>query len=144
MPPEDRLGLDIKRAEQELIAAKSAAVKPAGLTVPQYAALLGLSGSPGISAAALARACLVTPQAMNVVLKNLQERGLVERTPHPWHGNVLETRLTREGSEAFTAADERAVAIERRIEGEFSAAERELLRSLLARAVSAIRDDGGA
>ncbi|MEV0096217.1 MarR family transcriptional regulator [Streptomyces sp. NPDC050738] len=142
MPPEDRLGLDIKRAEQELIAAKSAALKTAGLSVPQYAALFGLSGSPGISAAALARACLVTPQAMNVVLKNLEERGLVERTPHPWHGNVLETRLTSRGSEAFEAADVLAVAIERRISGEFNPGERELLRSLLARAVAAIRDDG--
>ncbi|MFD4524048.1 MarR family winged helix-turn-helix transcriptional regulator [Streptomyces sp. NPDC058470] len=141
MPPEDRLGLDIKRAEQELIAAKSAAVKTVGLTVPQYAALLGLNGSPGISAAALARACLVTPQAMNVVLKNLHERGLVARTPHPWHGNVLHTQLTREGIEAFEAADVRAVEIERRISGAFSPEERELLRSLLTRAVSAIRDD---
>lgn len=141
MPPEDRLGLDIKRAEQELIAAKSAVVKTAGLTVPQYAALLGLNGSPGISAAALARACLVTPQAMNVVLKNLHERGLVARTPHPWHRNVLETQLTRKGIEASEAADVRAVEIERRISDQFSPEERELLRSLLARAVSAIRDD---
>ncbi|MFC4957971.1 MarR family winged helix-turn-helix transcriptional regulator [Streptomyces mauvecolor] len=139
MPPEERLGFDIKRAEQELIAAKSAAVKAAGLTVPQYAALFGLSGAPGISAAALARACLVTPQAMNVVLKNLEERGLVERTPHPWHRNVLETRLTEKGCTALATADERAVAIERRIERAFTAEERELLRSLLGRAVAAIR-----
>lgn len=49
MPAEERLGLDIKRAEQALIAAKQAAVRPAGLTVPQYAALLALAASPGIS-----------------------------------------------------------------------------------------------
>src|SRR3954447_7248619 len=84
MPAEERLGLDIKRAEQELIAAKQVAVRPAGLTVPQYATLYVLAANPGISAAALARACLVTPQAMTVVLKNLDAHGLVERTPHPW------------------------------------------------------------
>lgn len=58
----ERLGLDIKRAEQALMAAKSTALKDAGLTVAQYAALLALSDNPGISGAALARECLVTPR----------------------------------------------------------------------------------
>ncbi|MGW3345259.1 MarR family winged helix-turn-helix transcriptional regulator [Nonomuraea rubra] len=138
MPAEERLGLDIKRAEQALITAKQAAVRPAGLTVPQYAALLALAASPGISGAALARTCLVTPQAMTVVLKNLEERGLVERSPHPWHGNVLEIRLTETGRAALEAADERAVVIERAIAAEFSAEERETLRGLLARCSDAI------
>ena len=139
MPPEERLGMDLKRVEQELMAAKHAAVKVAGLTVPQYAALFALADSPGISAAALARACLVTPQAMAGVLKNLEERGLVERTPHQWHRNVLETRLTEDGHAALEAADERAVAIERRISEEFTSEERDTLRSLLARCSKAIQ-----
>ncbi|MFG6202693.1 MarR family winged helix-turn-helix transcriptional regulator [Nonomuraea sp. JJY05] len=138
MPADERLGLDIKRAEQALIAAKQAAVRPAGLTVPQYATLFALADNPGISGAALARACLVTPQAMTVVLKNLEERGLVERSPHPWHRNVLETRLTEAGRAALKAADERAVVIERAIAGEFSTEEREQLRVLLARCAGAI------
>jgi DNA-binding MarR family transcriptional regulator len=138
MPADERLGLDIKRAEQALIAAKQAAVRPAGLTVPQYATLFALADNPGISGAALARACLVTPQAMTVVLKNLEERGLIERSPHPWHRNVLETRLTEAGRAALKAADERAVVIEREIADEFSAVEREQLRGLLARCAEAI------
>src|SRR5436190_1549742 len=94
MPAAERLGSHIKRAEQALNATKHAVLKPAGLTVAQYAALLYLAERPGISAAALARACGVTPPTMNTVLKNLQERGLIERTPHEWHKNVLEIRLT--------------------------------------------------
>ncbi|MEU4574897.1 MULTISPECIES: MarR family transcriptional regulator [Nonomuraea] len=139
MPAQERLGLDIKRAEQELIAAKQVAVRAAGLTVPQYAALFALAGNPGISGAALARACLVTPQAMTVVLKNLEERGLVERTPHPWHRNVLETRLTEPGRVALETADARAVVIERAIADEFDDEERDTLRALLARCGEAIR-----
>ena len=142
MPPDQRLGMDLKRVEQELMAAKHAAVKVAGLTVPQYAALYGLADKPGISGAALARACAVTPQAMAGVLKNLEERGLVERTPHPWHRNVLETRLTDKGRVALDAADERAVAIERRIFEAFSAEERDTLRALMARFAAAIRAGG--
>ncbi|MEV1244650.1 MarR family winged helix-turn-helix transcriptional regulator [Nonomuraea sp. NPDC050022] len=138
MPAEERLGLDIKRAEQELIAAKQVAVRPAGLTVPQYATLYVLAANPGISAAALARACLVTPQAMTVVLKNLEARGMVERTPHPWHGNVLETRLTDAGRIALEEADERAVRIEQAIADELTAEERDTLRSLLRRCGAAI------
>jgi DNA-binding MarR family transcriptional regulator len=136
MSASERLGLDLKRAEQALMTAKHAALKP--LTVPQYAALFALSTSPGISAAALARACLVTPQAMTVLLKGLEERGLVERTPHPWHGNVLETRLTPAGLTAFETADEKAVAIERHLSEEFTEAERALFRSLLARCVTSL------
>ncbi|MBE1584925.1 MarR family winged helix-turn-helix transcriptional regulator [Nonomuraea angiospora] len=138
MPADERLGLDIKRAEQALIAAKQAAVRPAGLTVPQYATLFALADSPGISGAALARACLVTPQAMTVVLKNLEERGFIERSPHPWHRNILETRLTETGRAALKAADERAVVIERAIAGEFNALERKQLRGLLTRCAEAI------
>lgn len=140
MPADERLGLDIKQAEQVLMAAKSAALKPLDLTVAQYAALSGLAGNPGISAAALARACLVTPQAMTAVLKNLEERGLVTRTAHPWHQKVLETRLTDAGAEALDLADQQAVRIERRIIEEFTPEERDTLKGLLARCVDAIRN----
>ncbi|MGP3999553.1 MarR family winged helix-turn-helix transcriptional regulator [Streptomyces sp. 8N706] len=138
MPASERLGSYIKRAEQALNATKHAALKPSGLTVPQYAALLFLSENPGISAAALARACAVTPPTMNTVLRNLQERGLVERTPHAWHGNVLETRLTDEGRAVMADADARAVRVERALAAEFTDEERESLIALLGRCVSVL------
>ncbi|MEU9080963.1 MarR family transcriptional regulator [Streptomyces sp. NPDC048357] len=138
MPPEERIGAHIKRAEQALLAAKNVACKPAAVTVPQYAALLWLAEKPGISAAALARLCGVTPPTMNTVLKNLQERGLIERTPHEWHRNVLETRLTDEGRAAMELADTGAVRVERALAAAFSAEERELLIGLLGRCAEAL------
>jgi DNA-binding MarR family transcriptional regulator len=138
MPAEERLGLAVKRAEQRLMAAKHVAVKTAGLTVPQYAALLVLAANPGISAAALARECLVTPQAMTVVLKNLLEHGLIERSPHQWHRTMLETHLTDAGREALRTADAAAVVIERRIADAFTPDERDSFRELLARFTQAI------
>ncbi|MFB9882061.1 MarR family winged helix-turn-helix transcriptional regulator [Planobispora siamensis] len=133
MPLPERLGSHLKRAEQALSAAKQAALKPAQLTVSQYAALLHLSQSPGISAAALARACAVTPPTMNTVLKNLQENGLIERTPHEWHKNILETRLTEKGERVLAEGDVRAVEVERALAAEFSPEERETLIALLGR-----------
>ncbi|WP_217919751.1 MarR family winged helix-turn-helix transcriptional regulator [Actinomadura sp. BRA 177] len=135
MPVPERIGSHLKRAEQALSGAKHAALKTSGLTVPQYSALLRLADNPGMSAAALARACAVTPPTMNTVLKNLQERGLIERTPHEWHRNVLETRLTGEGEKALADADARAVKLERALAAEFGEAERETLIALLGRCI---------
>ncbi|MFD7640422.1 MarR family winged helix-turn-helix transcriptional regulator [Kitasatospora sp. NPDC059795] len=139
MPASDRLGFDLHLADQELLAAKRTAVEPAGLTVPQYAALFVLAENAGISGAALARACHVTPQAMAVQLRHLTDRGLVERAPHRWHRNVLETRLTDSGRAALELADDRAGFIEEALQAEFTPAERDQLRHLLARATAALR-----
>ncbi|MFE0106393.1 MarR family winged helix-turn-helix transcriptional regulator [Streptomyces sp. NPDC059009] len=136
LPVSERLGSSLKRAEHALNAAKHAAVKPAGLTVPQYAVLLFLTENPGISAAALARLCGVTPPTMNTVLKGLQERGLIARTPHAWHKNVLETRLTKEGEAVMTEADAGAVRVERALAAEFTDDERATLTALLDRCVA--------
>lgn len=136
MPAAERLGAHLKQAERALMATKAAVLKPTGLTVPQYAALLHLAESPGISAAALARLCGVTPPTMNTVLKNLQERGLIVRTPHEWHRNVLETRLTDQGLAVMADADGRAVRVERALAAEFTDEERDTLVGLLGRCVA--------
>ena len=133
MHSSERLGSYIKRAEQALNSAKSAALKSAGLTVPQYGALLFLTENPGINAAALARLCGVTPPTMNTILTNLQDRGLIERTPHAWHKNVLETRLTESGEALMREADAHAVRVERALAAEFTDAERDAVRGLLTR-----------
>ncbi|MGV9759237.1 MULTISPECIES: MarR family winged helix-turn-helix transcriptional regulator [Streptomyces] len=140
MPVSERLGSDIKRAEQALNATKTAVLKPAGLTIAQYGALLYCAAKPGISAAALARLCGVTPPTMNTVLKNLQERDLIVRTPHEWHKNVLETRLTDAGRAVLADADDRAVRVERALAAEFTDEERAALTGLLARCVRVLEE----
>lgn len=130
---EQSLGVVLKRAEQGMLRAKSAALKPAGLTLAQYVALAELDRQPGVTAATLARACLVTPQAMMVVLKGLEDQGLIARSPHPRHANVLELHLTDPGREALQAGRERAEPVEKRILCAFSGRELETLRRLLTR-----------
>jgi DNA-binding MarR family transcriptional regulator len=70
---------------------------------------------------------------MNTVLSNLQDRGLIERTPHPWHKNILETTLTEQGTALMREADVRAIRVERALAEEFTAAERATLQDLLTR-----------
>lgn len=138
MPIDQRLGHHIKRAEQELIAAKHAALRPFKLSTPQYTVLLVLSEEPGLSGAALARRCLVTPQTMSSVLGTLEGRGLVERKPHPIHQHILEARLTRSGRTLLAKADRAAMAVEQALDAEFDAEERERLLALLGRATAAL------
>jgi DNA-binding MarR family transcriptional regulator len=136
-PDEPGLGKVLKRAEQSLLRAKSAAVKPAGLTLAQYVALAELDAQPGVTGASLARSCLVTPQAMMVVLKAMQEQGLIERRPHPRHPNVLEIHLTDVGREALEAARQLAGPVEQRVRDSLTRQEQKTLRALLARVIDA-------
>jgi DNA-binding MarR family transcriptional regulator len=131
--PSQRPGVALKRAEQAMVRAKSAALKPSGLTLAQYVALVELDHQPGITGAALARASLVTPQAMMVVLKSLEEQGLIARSPHPRHPSVLELSITQAGHEALAAARDLAEPVERQVIESFSAVELEVLGGLLSR-----------
>ncbi|WP_228836495.1 MarR family winged helix-turn-helix transcriptional regulator [Nocardia brasiliensis] len=70
---------------------------------------------------------------MNTVLSNLQDRGLIERTPHAWHKNILETRLTEAGAAVMRDADARAVRVELAVAAGFTDTERAALQDLLTR-----------
>lgn len=135
---EQRLGMWIKRAEQALISAKTKALRPLGLTVPQYAALLMLHVRPGVSGAELARLCLVTPQTMNTVVANLEKKKLLERRIHPIHSHVLEMTLSPRGREVLGRADRIALAVEKRLAEAFQADERDLFKKLLGRSIEAL------
>lgn len=127
----------VKRAEQAMIRAKSVALKFVGLTPAQYVALVELDQRPGITAATLARACLVTPQAMMILLKAMEQQGLVSRSSHPRHPNVLELHMTDVGREALQAARERVDPIEQRVLDAFSARDLAAFRGLLSRFMDA-------
>jgi DNA-binding MarR family transcriptional regulator len=131
--PNQRPGMVLKQAEQAMVRAKSAALKPSGVTLAQYVALVQLDQQPGITGAALARASLVTPQAMMVVLRTLEEQGLIVRSPHPRHPSVLELRITAAGQETLAEARRLAEPVEQQVLGSFSADELKILDGLLTR-----------
>ncbi|HZB92153.1 MAG TPA: MarR family transcriptional regulator [Stellaceae bacterium] len=131
----------VKRAEQAMLRAKSAALKLVGLTPAQYVALVELEQQPGVTAATLARACLVTPQAMMILLKTMEQQGLISRSSHPRHLNVLELHMTDVGREALQAARARVDPIEQRVLGAFSAKELATFRGFLSRFIEAFEKD---
>jgi DNA-binding MarR family transcriptional regulator len=138
---EERLGMLVKRAEQAMVRAKSTALRSVGLTPSQYVALFELDRQPGITAAAMARACLVTPQAMMILLKTMEQQGLITRSPHPRHPSVLELHMTDVGREALHAARERVDPIEERVFGAFPAKDQAAFREFLLRFIVAFEGE---
>jgi DNA-binding MarR family transcriptional regulator len=131
------VGRLLKRAEQALLKAKNAVLKPIGLTLAQYVTLVELERQQGVAAATLARACLISPQAMMILLKTMEQQGLISRLPHARHANVLELRITEVGREALHAARAQIDPVERRILDAFSVKDLATFRSLLSRFIDA-------
>jgi DNA-binding MarR family transcriptional regulator len=109
------MGYELKRAQAALRAAMDEALRRHGLTVPQYACLELLGQRPGLSNAGLARGAFVTRQSMNVVLRGLQDGGLVTRPPRAPRGRALPARLTAAGQHKLAAARGAVIAIEQRM-----------------------------
>lgn len=111
-PLAKRLGYALKRAQHGLRTRMDDALRPLGLTAPQYAVLSAVELEPGISNARLARAAFVTPQTMQGILANLAREGLLARESDPDHGRILRSGLTTRGREVLADAHRRADDVE--------------------------------
>ncbi|UBU10855.1 MarR family winged helix-turn-helix transcriptional regulator [Nonomuraea gerenzanensis] len=121
------VGYQLKRVQAALRAVMDAALRAHGLTTPQYVCLELLGRQPQLSNAELARGAFVTRQSMNVVLRNLEEAGLVTRPATAPSGRALPTRLTEAGERVLEAARADVLAIERRMTSGLGRAETEVL-----------------
>ncbi|MCX5387331.1 MarR family winged helix-turn-helix transcriptional regulator [Streptomyces sp. NBC_00083] len=109
------VGYLLKRAQAALRGAMDKVLREHGLTVPQYSTLELLAQNPGMSNAELARATFVTRQSGNVVLRGLQDAGLIIRPATADHGRALPARLTEEGRTRLAAVQAAVYAIEHRM-----------------------------
>jgi DNA-binding MarR family transcriptional regulator len=137
-----RPGYLIKRAQLVLHEAMVSALAPHGLTVSQYAALTALAEEPGLSNADLARRAFVTPQSMNVVLRELEDRGLLSRRPHPRHRKVLQAELTAGGRDLLDAAGLAVDGVESRMLAGLSSQARSGLADALTACIDALATGG--
>lgn len=132
--PVDRsVGYVLKQAAAALRASMDAALRDLDLTVSQYACLEVLGQRPGLSNAELARGVFVTRQSMNLVLRGLQERGLLTRPDVAAQGRARPIELTRSGRRLLTEASTAVRAVEKKMLAPLSAtAQQRLLRDLAA------------
>ncbi|MEU8180876.1 MarR family transcriptional regulator [Micromonospora sp. NPDC049044] len=130
---DEQVGYVLKKAASVLRSAMDNALRPLGLTVPQYACLELLRQQPGLSGSELARAMFVSRQSMNLVVKGLERRGMLTRSPVPRHGKALPTELTPAGLGQLAAANEAVSVVEKKMLAALTAdAERRLCADLTA------------
>lgn len=137
------VGYRLKQVHSELRAAMDAELRGHGLTVPQYACLELLAECPGRSNAELARGAFVTRQSMNVVLRGLQDSGLIERADTAEHGRARPARLSAEGYRRLQGARAGILAVEQRLTSAFTPGQVRVLMDLLDTMVRGLRSGTG-
>ncbi len=106
-------------------------LEPLDLSFPQYICMRLLSHRPGQSNAELARDVMVSPQAMNIVVRSLQERGLVSRPAAVPSGRSLPAELTRDGRALLARTDDGIQDAEQRVLGSLPELDQRELRRIL-------------
>jgi MarR family transcriptional regulator, organic hydroperoxide resistance regulator len=110
-------------------------LRPQGVTTAQLHVLKVIRDEPGGSGAQLARACYVTPQSAQALLKGLEDGGWITRTKDRVNDRILIAQLTSSGVELLDTAERLARVIEKRLwqgvpDGGVSALNRTLERCL--------------
>ena len=137
-PDEVPIGYLLKQTQQALRAVAAEALRPHGLTLAQFAVLVALKRTPGLSNAELARSSFIAPQSMAELLGGLEAAGLLTRRPSPTHGRVLEAVLTPGGLETLQAVRPVMDAVEARLLAGLAPHERRELRGLLERCTASL------
>ena len=102
-----------------------------GLTTPQYAVLAAVERDGEMSASDLAREFGMSAQTLNVLVKALEECGLLRRDRHPRHGRILLATLTTRGRRALQEGRERALKLQDRLLDQMTSADRSRLMRVL-------------
>ena len=95
--PEGHLGYLVRQANVAVRAAMERALADLDATPAQFAVLTMIAAYPGVSGADLARLTFLTPQTINVIVRNLVRGGAIEKTAHAVHGRVLRLTATTKG-----------------------------------------------
>lgn len=129
------------RLERRIRAHLDDALARHGVTTTEYMALSELRLRDGPSSAQLARIAFVTAQAMNLVVRDLERRGLVVRRPDPRGGRVLRVALTRAGLTTLRRCDRALDDIERVMLAELDEESREQLAGDLTQCARALHPE---
>ncbi|KMV22020.1 transcriptional regulator [Mycobacterium heckeshornense] len=132
MDHEDQpLGYLLYRVMSALRPQVTAELGPLGLGLPEFVCLRILSMFPGQSSAELARATNVSPQAMNLVLRGLQDMGAVTRPATVSSGRALPARLTSQGRALLKRAEAAVRVADERLLAQLAPTERREFKRLL-------------
>ncbi len=130
--PEGHLGYLVRQAHAAVRAAMEKALADLDVTPPQFAVLTMVVSYPGVSGAELARLTFLTPQTINVIVRNLVRAGHVEKSADATHGRILRLHATVRGVALLKRCRARVMEIEGRLAGLLGREEERVVRSWLA------------
>lgn len=115
---------------------------PAGVSVSQYTALSVFRAQGALSNAQLATRTMVSPQSANEMVKQMEVKGWIERTPDPSHGRIIQIQLTAAGHAILAQCDGKVREVELQMFPDMGEAERAQMYAALRGAVRALSLDG--
>jgi DNA-binding MarR family transcriptional regulator len=110
--PEGHLGYLLRQASVSLRGAMDRALVEQGITTPQFSVLTMIAAYPGASGADLARLTFLTPQTINVIVRNLERDGAIAKTAHATHGRILRLSATPKGQALLKRCRARVAELE--------------------------------
>ena len=136
--PRNLLGYQLKHVQAALRARMDEALRPLGLSAPQYLCLELLSRAPGASTSDLAREAFVTRQTMSTLLRTLVDRGLAQRAAQASSGRALPVQLTPEGRSLLKEASKVTEEIERIMVAPLSETQLRTVREAMSACIAAL------
>ncbi len=138
---EGHLGYLVRQAHAAVRGAMEKALADLDATPPQFAVLTMVVNYPGISGAELARLTFLTPQTINVIVRNLVRAGLVEKSADAVHGRILRLHATAQGEALLKRCRARVMEIEDRLSGLVGRDEERVVRRWLAAVGGKLTED---
>jgi DNA-binding MarR family transcriptional regulator len=138
---EGYLGYLVRQASVAVRGAMERSLADIGVTPPQFAVLTMIVAYPGLSGADLARLTFLTPQTINVIVRNLEKAGAIAKTAHAEHGRILQLGATPKGVALLKQCRARVGRVERTISGLAGPTEEKAVRRWLS-AVAAKLSEG--
>jgi len=131
IPSQPDLLIQLRRTQHAVRTRLDTELANTGLTTPQYTVLAALERDEELSSSDLAREFGMSAQTVNVLVKALEDCGMVRRARHPQHGRILLLTLTPGGRRALQKGRKRALEIEERLLAQVPPADRTRLMRLL-------------
>lgn len=106
------IGYLLRQASNVTRQALERSLEDLDVTAPQFLLMTLINAYPGSSGADLARAAMLTPQTVSLVISNLERDGRLTRARDPEHGRIQRLDLTETGIELLKLCRERSREIE--------------------------------
>ena len=125
------LGYLMRQAVAANRKATERALEDLGVTQPQFLAMTLIHAYPGSTGADLARAAMLTPQTMSLIVANLEKAGRLRRLSDPANARKQRLELTDLGLELLRESRERVRNLDQQLSAGLSPAEEHFLRRWL-------------